>query len=63
MTRENERPPIWSRIPGWAGAAAALVVLIVFTAILEPSFLRPTNLINILNQNSSIGIVAVGSNT
>ena len=60
MTLENERPSIWSRIPGWAGAAAALVALMVFTSILEPSFLRPTNLINILNQNSSIGIVAVG---
>src|SRR5690554_7876867 len=49
-----------ARLPAWSGALAALVVLCLITAIMEPAFLKPVNLLNILNQNSAVGIVAVG---
>lgn len=42
------------------GPAIALVVLFVMSAILSPVFLRPQNLINILRQNSFVGIIAIG---
>lgn len=43
------------------GVLVALVVLVVFNAIWQPDlFLKPENLRNLLNQNASVGIVAVG---
>jgi ribose transport system permease protein len=51
----------WRRaIPGWAGAALALVILVAITAYKQESFLKPTNILNILEQNATVGIVAVG---
>jgi ribose transport system permease protein len=47
-------------VPGWIGALVALVALFCYSAINEPAFVKPVNLINILNQNSTVGIVAVG---
>jgi ribose transport system permease protein len=47
-------------IPRWIGAFAAIVVLMVFTSINQPSFLRWQNLVNIANEQSSVGILAVG---
>jgi ribose transport system permease protein len=42
------------------GPLAALVVLMAITGAMEPTFLRPENLINILRQQSFMGIVAIG---
>jgi ribose transport system permease protein len=47
-------------IPRWIGAFAAIVVLMVFTSIKQPTFLRWQNLVNIANEQSSVGILAVG---
>ncbi len=61
------RPPFRSSLrsrlgdlPSWTGALTALVLLITITAILNPAFLRPVNLMNILHHNSMLGIIAVG---
>lgn len=37
----------------------ALLAMMLATSIMNPAFLRPTNLVNILNQNAVVGIVAV----
>jgi ribose transport system permease protein len=67
-TTQNTAPPAEEAltlrrrlgVPGWTGALIALVVLFAYSAITEPAFIKPVNLINILNQNSTVGIVAVG---
>jgi ribose transport system permease protein len=47
-------------LPRWAGAFIAIVVLMTFTAWRQPTFLRWTNLANIANDQSTVGILAVG---
>jgi len=42
------------------GPVVALALLVVVTGMLESSFLRPENLVNILRQQSFVGILAVG---
>ena len=61
-SRNGQRPPVSVRrpIPPWAGALAALLVMSAVTACIDPSFLRPVNLVNILKNNSAAGIVATG---
>jgi ribose transport system permease protein len=48
------------RLPAWFGAALATTLLVVVTGILQPTFLKPQNLINIINEQATVGIVAVG---
>jgi ribose transport system permease protein len=48
------------RIPSWSGALLALGVLVIATAYDEPKFLQLTNILNILEQNAAVGMVAVG---
>lgn len=48
-----------ARLPGWTGAALALAAMVAATSIANPAFAKPTNLLNILNQNAVPGIVAV----
>ena len=50
----------WAALPPWTGSLAALLVLMVVTAILNPAFLKGENLFNILRQWSFVGIIAVG---
>ena len=62
-TTENRKPETGNRkrpIPPWAGALAALLAMSAVTACIDPSFLRPVNLVNILKNNSAAGIVATG---
>lgn len=53
-------------VPPWAGPLIALLVLVVYTIAHElvrdgaTTFARPDNIINILKQNSFVGIIAVG---
>ncbi len=42
------------------GPLLALVVLIIFVTILNPNFLRPTNLLNLLRQVSVNALIAFG---
>lgn len=42
------------------GMLGVLLVLLVVAVILYPGFLEPANLRDILNQNSAVGIIAVG---
>ncbi|MCP8969675.1 ABC transporter permease [Ectobacillus ponti] len=42
------------------GALVALVLLIIFASIRYETFLAPVNILNILKQNSMIGMVALG---
>ena len=48
------------RFPSWSGALVALVILVAATAYSEPKFLQLSNILNILDQNAAVGIVAVG---
>jgi ribose/xylose/arabinose/galactoside ABC-type transport system permease subunit len=51
----------WRRlVPAWSGAALALVLLVVVTACQQETFLKLTNILNILEQSATVGIVAVG---
>ncbi len=52
--------PTFRRMPDWARALCALVAMCVATALIDPSFIRPINLVNILKNSSSTGIVATG---
>lgn len=56
----RRRRSLFAGLPPWVGALAALVVLVVFTAVQNPTFLKPENLVNIVNQNAEVGIIAVG---
>lgn len=47
-------------MPPWMGALIALFLLMAITGVFEPAFLRPTNLTNIVNQQSVVGVIAVG---
>lgn len=47
-------------LPSWTGAAIALLILVAYTAYREPAFFKLTNLLNILEQNAAVGIVAIG---
>lgn len=47
-------------MPPWSGALLALLILMAITGAMNPAFFRATNLLNILDQNAAIGIVAVG---
>jgi len=38
----------------------AIVVLVVIGAVTSPSFLTPSNLLNVLNANSTVGLIALG---
>jgi len=61
MTEPKLQSESWlSRLPPWAGALAALVLLFVVTAIFRPQFLSAGNLMNIANRNVAVGIIAVG---
>jgi ribose transport system permease protein len=51
---------LWASLPPWTGALVALLVLGAWTTVMEPAFIRPTNLLNILNQHAEVGIIAVG---
>ena len=42
------------------GAFSFLIVLCVIFAILEPAFLKPINIFNVLRQVSIIGLLAIG---
>lgn len=42
------------------GPLIALVILVTYSAVREPTFLKPENLMNILRQNAFTGIVALG---
>lgn len=48
------------RFPSWSGALLALAILVIATAYKEPKFLQLTNVLNILEQNAAVGMVAVG---
>jgi ribose transport system permease protein len=51
----------WRRlIPAWSGAALALVILVTITAYEQDTFLKLSNILNILKQSATVGIVAVG---
>lgn len=50
----------WRKALDTFGPAAALLLLIAYTGWREPAFLRLENILNILQQWSFIGIVAVG---
>jgi ribose transport system permease protein len=55
--------PFWTRVlslVGQHGALVALLVLITFMSIRDPSFLNPDNVLNVLRQASFVGIVAIG---
>jgi galactofuranose transport system permease protein len=43
-----------------SGALVALVAALVFGAVTFPAFLTPENLVNVLRQNSMLGLVALG---
>lgn len=47
-------------LPSWTGALVALLLLVAFTAVFSPAFLRAENLLNVLRQWSFVGIIAVG---
>src|SRR3712207_610742 len=42
------------------GALAALIVVFVFGALRYDAFLTPENLLNVLRQNSMLGLLALG---
>lgn len=59
------RRSVWSALPPWVWSLLALVLLFTFTAIYDSAFgsgafLKPSNLVNILNQNAVVGTIAVG---
>ncbi len=47
-------------MPPWLGAALAITLLVGITGILQPTFLKPQNIVNIINEQATVGIVAVG---
>ena len=49
----------WKRLKAYS-VFWALLAIIVITSIIEPDFLNPSNLINIVRQTSINGILAVG---
>ena len=59
-TNEEKKTIKFSTIIGKYGVYIALVILFVIMAIASPTFLKPTNLLNILKQNAVYGIIAVG---
>ena len=48
------------RLPPYVGAVVVALVLGVITAYVEPSFRKPQNLVNIAQNQASVGILAVG---
>ncbi len=52
--------PRLRELPSWTGPLVALALIVAVTGIWNPVFLRPDNLINILNDVSLLGIIAVG---
>lgn len=66
MTLEYARPlPPHRRLDWWRllqqfGPLLALVALVTFTSIVSDRFLTAENVLNILRQNSAIGILALG---
>ena len=42
------------------GILIALIVLVIISAIMSPSFLNARNLLNILKQNAMLGLVTIG---
>ena len=52
--------PRLAELPSWTGPLVALLIIIIATGMRNPVFLRPDNLINILNDVSLLGIIAVG---
>jgi ribose/xylose/arabinose/galactoside ABC-type transport system permease subunit len=55
-TRQTDALAVFSRF----GAFIFLIVLCLIFAILEPAFLRPTNIFNVLRQVSIYGLLAIG---
>ncbi len=48
------------RLPPWLGAFVVTAVLVAVTGWLNPTFLKPANLLNIAHEQSAVGILAVG---
>lgn len=59
---DEARPPLARRIP-WQMLTplVALIVLVVVGALMNPAFLSPTNVFNVLTRSAFIGIIAVGT--
>jgi ribose transport system permease protein len=47
-------------LPRWSGALLAMIVLMAFTRYRSPTFFKPANLVNIANDQATVGILAVG---
>jgi ribose transport system permease protein len=47
-------------LPRWSGAFLAMIVLMAFTRYRSPTFFKPANLVNIANDQATVGILAVG---
>jgi ribose transport system permease protein len=62
MEKKPLEPPARRRLslPAWFGAALAIIILVGVTSILQPTFLKPQNIVNIVNEQATVGIVAVG---
>ena len=62
MQTQPERRPLLARIP-WQTLTPllALIALFVLGALVNPAFLSPTNLFNVLTRSAFIGIIAVGA--
>jgi ribose/xylose/arabinose/galactoside ABC-type transport system permease subunit len=58
--RIRRRRPTVSVLLGRFGFYAALLILIAVFAVLSPAFLTFSNSINVLQQTSTIGIMALG---
>jgi ribose/xylose/arabinose/galactoside ABC-type transport system permease subunit len=58
---EGRRAGRWSGVDAkLVVTAALLLVILVVLLVLAPSFFRPNNLVNVLVQTSSLGLMAVG---
>ena len=58
---DTRRAGPWGRVDSkFVVTAALLVAILVVLLVLAPSFFRPNNLVNVLVQTSSLGLMAVG---
>ena len=58
-TTRRFRPRL-RELPSWTGPLVALGLIVAVTGVWNPVFLRPDNLMNILNDVAPLGIIAVG---
>lgn len=57
---ESKSSRAWGDYVSRLGIIGVLIILVIVATLLSPGFLNPGNIVNVLAQNTSVGLIAIG---